>query len=461
MSKDTHGTPSIGSEQAKAHAHDDDVIVVPKGSSRARFLMTAILVLLVLTTFTVSREVVDVFTGQGAAKGAYMSWKRPDGTVETMKQIDFLLVRQNVSRVETILSGGRSSKDRDDAQIARHILVNELAKDAGVEVPDSELREILKGFGTSQVYRQTLEHYRTTTSEFEDTLRDLLRVSRYEQLLGAAAAIPDPATVLDGWKASHKEYSLETIEVATDAFAEEAKAACPAGDELKAWFEALTDAEKNGFRTQLEARTAAEFAWFAFDPATAPERLLAKYARPAEEKPEDVARTWYESNKDLLFRKADIPRGKAPAPEDYLPFEEVKEKAQGQGIAYQSMLDWVNDLKGREEKGEAVILATEALGLGLGYRREENLHTRAEWRTIQMPWSGQSPLAATFSPTSQVGKLLPDAVVDAKGIFVGRLLQKEESRMPAFEEVQEKVREGWIARQKGELAQATLEALRA
>ncbi len=461
MSKDSHGTRSIDPEQPKAHEHDDDVIVVPKGSSRARFLMTAILVLLVLTTFTVSREVVEVLTGQGGSKNAYMRWTRPDGTVETMKQMDFLLVRQNVGRVESILSGGRSSKEKEDSAIARHIIVDELAKEAGVEVPDSEVRDILKGFGTPEVYRQTLEHYRTTTSEFEETLRSLLRIARYEQLVGAAAAIPDPATILEQWKKSHKEYQLDTVEVATDAYAEEAKAACPSGDELKAWFDALPDPEKNAYRTQIEAKSSAEFAWFVLDPPTSPDRLLAKYPRPSTENAEEVAKTWYDTNKDLLFRKPDLPPGKAPTPEDYVPFDTVKEKAQQQALAYQSILDWVNDIKGREEKGEAVTLPTEAMAIGLAYRREDILHTRAEWKTITPPWSGASVPAAFFSPTSQPGKLLQDAIVDAKGIFVGRLLQKEESRMPAFEEFQEKVKDGWIKKKKSELALAKLEALRA
>ena len=459
MSKDARGTPSIDPEK-QAHLHDDDVIVVPKGSSRTRFLMTAILALMVLTTFTVSREVVDVLTGGNKAKDAYMKWTRPDGTVETMKQTDFLLVRQNLSRVESILSGGRSSKDKNDAQVARHIIIDELAKEAGVDVPDSELRDILKGFGTSEVYRQTLSHFRTTTTEFEDGLRSLLRVARYEELLGAASAIPDPKEVVDHWKASHKEYQLDAIEVPTAGFADEATAACPKGDELKAWFEALPDAEKNTYRQQVEAKTAAEFAWFALDPMSKTERLLQKYPRPSTENADDVAKTWYEANKDLLYRKPDLPAGKPRAPEDYQSFDEAKDAARAAGIAYQSVLDWVNDIRGREEKGEKVELGGEAMAMGLAYRREDTAHTRAEWKAASMAWSGQAVLAATFSPTAQVGKVL-DAVVDPKGIFVGRLLEKQDSRMPAYEEFQDKVRDGWIAKKKGELALAKLEGLRA
>ena len=459
MSKDARGTPSVDPEK-QAHPHDDDVIVVPKGSNRTRFFLTTILVVMVLGTFTVSREVVDVLTGSGKAKNAYMKWTRPDGTVETMKQMDFLLVRQNLSRVESILSGGRSSKEKNDAQVARHIILDELAQEAGVDVPDSELRDILKGFGTSEVYRQTLSHFRTTTTEFEDALRSLLRVARYEELIGAASAIPDPKEVVDHWKASHKEFQLDAIEVPTAGFTDEATAACPKGDELKAWFEALPDAEKNTYRQQIEAKTAAEFCWFALDPMSKTDRLLQKYPRPATENADDVAKTWYEANKDLLYRKPDLPAGKPRTPEDILPFDDVKDSARSAGLAYQSVLDWVNDMRGREEKGEKVELSPEAIALGLAYRRGDTAHTRAEWKAASMAWSGQAVLAATFSPTAQVGKVL-DAVVDPKGIFVGRLLEKQDSRMPAFEEFQDKVRDGWIAKKKGELALAKLDLLRA
>src|SRR5689334_9590859 len=41
--------------------HEDDVIIAPRGSKRGRFLMTFLLVILVLTTFSVSDQVLNVF----------------------------------------------------------------------------------------------------------------------------------------------------------------------------------------------------------------------------------------------------------------------------------------------------------------------------------------------------------------------------------------------------------------
>lgn len=99
--------------------------------------------------------------------------------------------------------------------------------------------------------------------------------------------------------------------------------------------------------------------------------------------------------------------------------------------------------------------------MGLAYRKEPMLHTRAEWKGAQMAFSGQAPLAAMFAPTAEPEKLLPDVFVDAKGLFVGRLLQKEDSRIPEYAEFEQKVREGWVSKKRGELAEAKLDALRA
>jgi hypothetical protein len=463
MSKDPHDTHSADLEGSGKHQHDDDPIVVPKGSSRTRFLMTALLAVLVLTTFTVSHEVVDVLTGRNRGRSSYMSWKRPAGSVETLSMGDFMMVKQDISRVQAILSGGRNTKDHDDVQTARHIIADEMAKEAGVEVTDDELRKvILPAFGNSQdIYIQTLDRYRTTAKDFEDTLRALIRVDRYIGLLSETYALPDPTSIVDQWKKSHKEYSVEFIELDTDRFEEEAKGGCPSGDELHQWFDALPEAEKGAVRVATPPKVAAEFSWLNFDPPTRTERLLAKFPRPASEKPADVAQTWYEANKNILFKKPGIPAGKPPTADDYRPFDEVKDIAQAQGIAYQSILDWWNDVKMREGRGESITLVSEGAELGLAYRQEITPRARAEWKTLGMAWSGNEVTEALYGATGETGKLLPDVLVDAKALIVGRVLEKQAAHMPEFAEFQDKAHDYWIKKKRSDLAVAKLELLRA
>jgi hypothetical protein len=463
MSKDTPSTPPTDPKaSARAH-HDDDVIVVPKGSSKARFLMTVLLAFLVLTTFTVSKEVQDFFTGGDKARAAYMSWKRPDGTVEKIKDRDFMIVKQDLSRVNSILSGGRSSQDHDDVSTARHIILDELAKEAGVEVTDQEVLDIiLPRVGNSpDTYRMILDRYHTSALEFEGTLRAILRTERYLSLLSGSFAAPDADEVIEQWKQQHKEYSIETIALETEDFAREATEACPTGDDLKKWFDALSDQEKNTMRPQLQPTVSAEVAWYVIDPPTKSERLLKKYPRPADEKPEDVARNWYDANKGLLYRKPGVPAGKTPGPDDFVPFEEVQEKALALGLVYQCTLDWVNDMKARELRGEAFTLLDDVSAIGFGYRNEMKQHTRAEWNTLGLPWTGTGVIDALFAATSESGKVVPDVIVDTGGIFVAHIIAKEGGHNPEFSEIEEKVRDAWVAKKKGELALAKLESMRA
>lgn len=439
--------------------HEDDVIVVPKGSNRSRFLLTALLAVLVLTTFTVSGEVVDALSCQKRSTRAYMSWKRPDGTVEEMSPQDFVLQKQAMTKAMTLLTGGQRQRD-DDAATAQHILADRLAQEAGVAVTNEEMSKIiLQVFGTADSYKRRLADMRMSAKDFEKTLRSILRAQRYRTLLAQGFAQPDPDAVLEAWKEAHQEYSIETIELPAESFAAEAEAAAPDAAGLEAWYNGISELEKNYYRRPLEAKTAAEFVWFNIDPVfTESNRLLEKYPRPATENQDDVAKTWYETNKELLYLKDDLQPGKPREPGDFKPFEEVLEHARTAGTAYQSLLDWFNDVRFREEGGNPASLYDEGTAMGLAYRQEPTPRTLAEWDTAGMPFQGKGPVLATFEPTSEVAKLLPEVFVDAKGLFVGRLIGKEASRLPEFPEFQDKVREAWLKMTKYELTKTKLEA---
>jgi len=460
MSKDKSSANPAGPEVDQQHG--DDVIVVPKGSNRSRFLLTALLAVLVLTTFTVSGEVVDVLSCQQRPTRAYLSWKLPDGTVEEMTPQDFVLQKQAITKATTLVSGGRQA-DQDDSATAQLILTDRLAQEAGVAITNEEMSKIiLQVFGTADSYKRRLADFRMSAKDFEKTLRSMLRAQRYRMLLAQGFAQPDPEAVLKAWKEAHQEYSIETIELPAEGFAAEAEAAVPDAAGLEAWYNGISDVEKNFYRRPIEAKTAAEFVWFNIDPGfTKSDRLLEKYPRPPTENQDDVARTWYEANKELFYLKPDLPADKPREPDDFKPFEEVQEHARTAGTAYQSLLDWFNDVRFREEGGNPASLYDEGTAMGLAYRQEPTPKTLAEWDAAGMPFKGKAPVLATFEPTSQVQKLLPEVFVDAKGIFVGRLIGKEASRLPEFPEFQDKVREAWLKMTKFELAKAKLEAFAA
>ncbi|MFN0007978.1 MAG: hypothetical protein ACKVXR_08740 [Planctomycetota bacterium] len=457
MSKDKSSANPAGPEIQGQH--EDDVIVVPRGSNRSRFLMTALLAVLVLTTFTVSGEVVDVLSCQQRPTRAYLSWKLPDGTVEEMSPQDFVLQKQAITKATSLVSGGRQ-RDQDDSATAQHLLTDRLAQEAGVAVTNEEMSKIiLQVFGTADSYKRRLADFRMSAKDFEKTLRSILRVRRYQVLIAQGFAQPDPDAVLKAWREAHQEYSIETIEIPAEGFAAEAEAAAPDAAGLEAWYNGISEVEKNYYRRPIEPKTAAEFVWFNINPDfTNAERLLQKYPRPATENADEIARNWYDSNKELLYLKPDLAADKPREPDDFKPFEEVAEHARTAGIAYQSLLDWFNDVRFREEGGNPVSLYDEGTGMGLAYRLEATPKTIPEWDAAGMPFKGKGPILATFEPTSQVQKLLPEVLIDANGIFIGRLIGKEASRLPEFPEFQDKVREAWLKMTKFEFAKAKLES---
>lgn len=463
MSKDHSKEHASGPEVGGTKPHDDDVVVVPKGSSKARFLMTALLAMLVLTTFTVSDEVVGCFTGKNQAS-SYMSWTHPVRGAKTWKVADFYVVKQNLDKVYTLLQGGRKQSEVRDEDTALFIIQDELSRDAGVHVTNEEIRRIILGsFGTGENYRQALANYRMSAREFEETTRAIMRVHRYETMLAAAFAVPDPAELEKRWKFEHNAFTLDYVDLPTERSLEAARAALPGDDELKKWFEELPEHEKTPFKTAAEPTRSAEFAYYPLEGTPDPAGVLAKYPRPPGEDAEQVARTYYEAWKDRLFLRPEAPVrqvGQPYPPEDIQPFEAVRDTCLRDGPVMQSMIDWLESMKQREEKGERVLLVDEATSLGLAYRQEIEPRGRAQWMQIQMPWKGIDAVEAMFE-RGEVKRFLPDVVVDAKAILVGRVLALQDARLPAYEEIRDKVRDAWAKKKAGEIALAKLEALHA
>src|SRR5438105_3773496 len=142
MSKETkpHDHDHDHAQGEGQHAHDETILVTPKGEgSKARFLMTFLLVLLLLTTFSVSNEVVACFSrGDSATKG-YMSWTDPTEGTKNIRAPDFLSEKQVLAKFWAIMSAGRD-RDRTDDDTALFLLMSDLSEEAGVRVTDADLK---------------------------------------------------------------------------------------------------------------------------------------------------------------------------------------------------------------------------------------------------------------------------------------------------------------------------------
>ncbi len=457
MAKDTKQHKPEPQHAENPAQTDETIIVTPKGASKARFVMTFLLVIMLLTTFSISDEVVACFGGGRGANVAAMTWNDPVTGKKQVRAADFLSQKQQIAKFMAIMMG-RNSRDRDDDDTAKFLLMSDLSEQAGVRVTDAELKEwIHKRFGSSDNYKASLQHQRMTAKEFEDIFRRFLRNERYEALLAQGLATPDPTAVEKMWQGRHQEFAFDYIELPAASLAAEAQSSAPKGDELKAWFDALPDQDKEKYKTPAIA--SAELAALSLDGDVKTDKLFAAYPRPEGENADDAARDFYSGFGYARYRKTNFKPEEIKKIEDLNePFESVKDIAKRDALVYRSLTAWQAALAEREKKGETIDLSAEAEKLGLVYHREDKPETQADWAKHEGAWSGQYVTDAVFAGTP--GKLLPAIVVERKAFVFGRVLAKEDAKFPPFADMESKVREQWVQKKGGELAVAKLEALR-
>lgn len=458
MSKQARDQQVHHPEVEGPHAHDDDLIVVPKGKSKTRFLLTFLLIIFLLTMFAISDEFVAVLTGQGGRGGAYVTWKHPTEGAKSLSQAEFLLEKQNVAKVWSIITG-QNNRDRNDDDTAFFVVMSDVADGAGVHVTDSELRKIIAPRFQGVSYAQVLAGNRISVKEFENTLRRLLEVERYESLVAAPLATPDPAEVEKLWKARHQEHAFDYIELSAETLRTEAQAALPSDADLEAWFQALPENKREQFKRQTAV--AGELAVFPLEGEHSPDLLFAKYPRPPDEDLDAAAREYYDNYSYVRFRNHNLPTDRQPTPEDFSrPFDEVKDIARREVAIFRSLEAWRSDLVKRTEAGETIDLAAEATGLGLLPHSQSSPLTQTEWTELDVPWASRN-LAEFLIATAEPGKFIPAVSVDEKSLIVGRGLAKEEPRMPSFAEIKDRVADEWLRQRMSELAISKLEPVRA
>lgn len=460
MANPTHDPKAHDPAKKPGDEHDDDVIVAPKGSRKTRFVMTFLLVIFLLTTFTVSDEVISVLTGEGGRGSSYLQWKDLRGEPQSMSGPEFVALRQNLVKVQQIVMG-RTDRDRNDDDAGFFVVQADIAEDAGIHITKKELSKfILDRFGSPANYTQVLERFRISTKNFEDILRKLLAIQRHQNLLMAGLATPEMAEVEKLWKQRHQEYAFDYIELPVDSFRADAEAQVPSDDELKTWFDAFPDARKETYKRGVAA--AAELAIYTLEGEVSTEKLFAKFPAPADLDLEAAAREYYDSTAFQRFRNHNLPQDRQPTPQDFfLPYEnpDVAAAAKREAPIHRALSAWQSDMWRRAEDGHTINLAEEAESVGLAYHQEAKTLTLDEWQKLSLPWMSRTH-ADWITGTAQPGKFATTVSVDDKALLIGRATAKDEPRTPEFAEMREKLREEWITNRMGELALAKLESVR-
>ncbi len=456
MSQDTTKKKPIDPEIVMQDKVDpDEVIHVPKGSSKTRFLMTFLLVVLVLTTFSVSSEVLDVFGGKSGVTKDYMTWKSPAGVQQKLDYKKFIETKRSIAYVMPLVFIG-NEREPTDEQTAAFIAMDASAEEAGIVITPAEMKErITKDFQTSENYQAYCAQFRISPKELENVLRRAMRVERYRDLIAQGLTIPDPKVIETAWKGRHQEFMYDYVELPVASLVEEARAQAPKGDELKTWFDALSEPEKAAYKSKPEV--SAEVAGLSLDGPITGDAILAKFPRPSGTDAEAEARQYHAD-----FGYARFP--KSPTQQDQTfaqPYDTVKSAALLEAPIYHALMEWVASLRKREAAGETVDLAVEAAGLGLAYRKQATTQTYESWlEAYKGSFVGRRTVESAFDKDRQPGKLWPAITVDEKSFTIGRTLEYKPEVVPPFSEIASRVESAWADKKAKELALARLEKLR-
>ncbi|MBK8178232.1 MAG: hypothetical protein IPK67_04930 [Planctomycetes bacterium] len=458
-----HGSKPAGTP---SELHDDDAIVVPKGTSKLRFLFLLVLTILILVLFTVGDQLISSI-GRPAAKTTDVVWDGPVVGKRVISVTEFI----DEKRREDLFRGafGARSNKFDDDELASELLLDDLAQRTGIQISVKDLaRAIYEGFPgicppmqNRDFYLKYLESVRVPAPVFEGVLMRKLRVERYQQFVRGATMVADTSKVESEWQKLNPQFAFDVIEVTHANFDAEAKASQPDEAGMRAWYDAIPDKRALFFADFLPASNAAEVVAYVFGGANTAEELIAKFPLPAETDAEQTAKDYYNQYSSVRFlRETPLPEGSPEAEgKDRLinSFEEVADLARRESRVLYALRAWVADIKLRKAEGKPLDLAAEAAALGLTFRPSDGAKSDADWTAL-------ADMGGPFLTRSIAGTVKDDfgadISVDRRAMTFPRVLEKNASAPPPYEKVAEKAVAEWLKQKTQELAVAKLTAVR-
>jgi hypothetical protein len=462
MASDQEKLPPTATPQPVPHS-EDEIIHVPEGQSRARWIMLILLIVLTLTTFTVGPELQSTLSGQ-SRPDAYMTWKHPELGTQKVSPEEYGTSQRSISMVYGMLGSELRGEQMREITTGT-IIFSALGERSGIGFTDAELGTfILNRFGSKANYDAILKGYRMQVKEFESTLRQILIAERYKTLLTNTFQTPDPAEIEKSWKTQHVEHAFDYIELPVANVLAEARNVPLSDEELQAYFDGLPQPRKDSFRTA--ERISADVVGIPYDTALSPDLLFAKYPKAADPAVQEAkGRQFYDNFRFSRYRKDRLDSDMPPTGEADLvkAFDDVKAQAIHDGAIYESLQAWIKDMQSRLLNGEKIDISQESQLLGLGFRRVDPVTDQAGWNAIQNhEFISYYTPSALFNGGSDVaaGKLYSAPILDEKAFTVVQVLAKEEPALPPFDQLRDKLKEEVWNNKAKDLAKSKLEALR-
>jgi len=460
--------PKAPPKDDEKHLIDDDVLHVPRGVSRGTFIFLVGLLIFLMVIWLVPGAMLGIAGGSAGnpvvaridlPSGRQVEWRGSDMMVKQRSMMDAL----SIDWVLGSMLGLDPNKPAPE-ELLRIIVLDEIARDAGVMVTDDDLREHLTqilqiGRATPEDFQRGVRARGLDQRTLEETIRKLLRVSRFQQLVGFAGAVPDPAEIEALWRQENAEYAFDYVALEVAGLREEALAQLPDDAALEAWFQGLEKGEQEGLKT-AEKRSA-EVALYRDAETTPADELLAAYPEVVPEgstaaTPEELATRYYNRVYHVRFKKPEVEGAETPA--GYFTLDEVLPQCLAEGPVYFAMQRWIEALAGRKSAGETIDLASEAQAMGLDHQAYLAPLTRAE--LVADTALGHEELASAVFETPADGSFYPAPTPLPHGLCVVRANSRTEPELPPFAEIRAQVVELWLAPKMEELAQQKLSALR-
>lgn len=317
-SKQEAETPAVVHAHEHEHDHDGDLIDVPQGKSRLRYIATIGLVLFLLVIFVVADLFQSSMTGGGARPDAvYISWEDPvDGTPNEVTTSDFFETARMLKMMTQLGAYYPDSlrysepdptqtrrPEASEEDVASFFIFEDLAMDNHIAVSQKEHVDLLRAlFRDSAGLRFAADRTRMSIQALEDAVRRVSRVNKMRDLLLGTLAIPDADKIVIDWQAQHPEYKFQVISVGRDDFVATAEGEVIDDEALLTWFRERPQFEQEKLYT--ETRVVPEVAYVPltadanFDPA----KLLAAYPAPEGVDTDEQARSYHRQFRTFRFR---------------------------------------------------------------------------------------------------------------------------------------------------------------
>ncbi len=321
MAQHSKSDPKVEPELSahKTAAHDDDLIVVPKGQSRFQFFLILGLFIFILVTFTVGPYVQSVLGGMFSGAGpdtVYCSWVDPETGVKS--EVDyphFMRKKQALDALRQLnfyfsvsMRDGGERSEVTDAETGMWLILDQLAKDHGIEITNDDLRRRIEmTHGSLERYQQELRGYQAqgftaSAAEVESDLESWMRAELYSIFLTSMLTVADPADIERLWSEDPQnvEHAFDYVQIPAADYLEEARARMPDDEGLLAWLHTQSEDIQKAYRT--DDRITVEVAWVSLDGAFDSAPLLEKYPVPEGWDEAAQARTYYNHVSHLRFR---------------------------------------------------------------------------------------------------------------------------------------------------------------